>query len=157
MTDPVRAGAEHPLLLFRKVDEPDRRARARQLLDAGMGGWAWRLDSDLDLWELRDLASGEEEPVAAAATCALGDGRRARLLAVVVDAASRGRGIGLLMIDEVVDALRTRGVLVLVTAVPVDQTRAMATVQGARFRPSHVERVDGTTGGHDLVWFDVQL
>ena len=158
MTDPARAGAEDLLLLFRRVEGPDRRSLARQLLDDGMGGPAWRFGSDLDLWELRDLASGDqEEPLAAAATCALGDGRRVRLLAVVVDAAHRGRGIGRRMIDEVVDALRARGVLVLVTAVPVDHARAIATVQAARFRPSHVERVEGTSGAHDLVWFDVQL
>ena len=158
MTDPAMAGTDDLLLLFRKVDEPYRQSRARQLLDDGMGGPGWRLGSDVDLWELRDLASGDdEEPLAAAATCALGDGRRVRLLAVAVDAGHRGRGIGRRMIDEVVDALRARGVLVLVTAVPVDHARAMATVQAARFRPSHVERLEGTNGAHDLVWFDVQL
>lgn len=158
MTDPARTGTDDLLLLFRKVDEPHRRAVAWQLLDDGMGGWTWRLGSDLDLWELRDVACGdEEEPVAAAATCALGDGRRVRLLAVVVADARRGQGIGRRLIDDLVDALRARGVLVLVTAVPVDRGPAIATVQAAGFRPSHVERTEGTTGGHDLVWFDVQL
>ena len=158
MTEPARTGTDDLLLLFRKVDDHHRRAMAYQLLEGGMGGGTWRLGSDIDLWELRDVASGDEEqPAAAAATCALGDGRRVRLLAVVVAAARRGQGIGRRLIDDLVDALRARGVLVLVTAVPVDRAPAIATVQAARFRPSHVERVEGTTGGHDLVWFDVQL
>lgn len=157
MTDLARTG-DDLLLLFRKVDEPHRRAMVCQLLDGGMGGSAWRLGSDLDLWELRDVASGDEEqPVAAAATCALGDGRRVRLLAVVVAAARRRQGIGRRLIDDLVDALRARGMLVLVAAVPVDRAPAIATVQAAGFRPSHVERTEGTTGGQDLVWFDVQL
>ena len=158
MKDTARPPADDLLLLFRKVDEPDGRARAWRLLDDGMGGRAWRLGSDLDVWELRDVAAGDEEgPVAAAATCALGDGRRVRLLAVVVAADRRRQGIGRRIVDELVDALRARGVLVLVAAVPVDEVGAIATVQAAQFRPSHVERAEGTVVGRDLVWFDVQL
>ena len=155
MTD--AAGATAELLLFRKVEEPDRRATASRLLDAGMNGARWRLDNDLDLWELRDVASGDdEEPAAAAATCAVGDGRRVRLLALVVAGPQRGHGIGRRMIEDLTDALRARGVLVLVAAVPVDRAAAIVTVQRAGFRPSHVERANGADG-HDMVWFDVQL
>ncbi len=158
MTDAAGGTAEDLLLLFRKVEEPDRRAMAWRLLDDGMDGRTWRLGSDLDVWELRDVASGgDEEPVAVAATGALGDGRRARLLAVVVVDAHRGHGIGRRMIEELADALRARGVLVVVAAVPVDHAPAIITVQRAGFRPSHVERAGGAAGHHDLVWFDVEL
>lgn len=158
MIDAGRPVADDLLLLFRNVHEPDRRAAAWQLLDDGMGGGAWCLGSDLELWELRDVGAGDDdEPVAAAATCVLGDGRRVRLLALVVDAARRGHGIGRRMIEELVDALRARGVVVLVAAVPMDQVEAIATVQAAGFRPSHVERSEGTVVGPDRVWFDVEL
>ena len=157
MTDPAGGTAEDLLLLFRKVEEPDRRAMGWRLLDDGMGGRQWRLGSDLDLWELRDVTSADdEEPVAAAATCRLGDGRRVRVLAVAVAAAHRRHGIGRRMLEELVDALRARGVLAVVAAVPVDHAPAIGTVGRAGFRPSHVERANGT-GGRDLVWFDVEL
>lgn len=157
MKDTARPPADD-LLLFRKVEEPDRGGMAWQLLDEGMGGWAWRLGRDLDGWELRDVLSGDDEsPVAAAATCPLGDGRRVRLLALVVGAAHRGRGIGRRTMEELVDALRVLGVLVLVTAVPIDDMAAIATVQRVGFRPSFVERGNGVAGEHDLVWFDVEL
>ena len=158
MKDTARPAADDLLLLFRKVDDPYGRARAWQLLDEGMGGRAWRLGSDLDGWELRDVLSADDErPVAAAATCALGDGRRVRLLALVVAAAHRGRGIGRRTMDELVDALRALGVLVLVTAVPIDHMAGISLVQRVGFRPSHVERGNGVGGEHDLVWFDVEL
>ena len=158
MTDAAGGTAEDLLLLFRKVDEPVRRALGWQLLDAGMGDRSWRLGSDLDLWELSDVAAGEEEePVAVAATCSLGDGRRVRLLALVVDAGYRRRGIGRRMLEELVDALRSRGVLVLVAAVPVDLAPAILTIQRAGLRPSHVERAATTVGASDMVRFDVEL
>ena len=158
MTDTVRGPADDGLLLFHKVEELDGRATGWRLLDDGMGGPAWRLGRDVDRWELRDVAAGDDdEPVAAAATCQLGDGRRVRLLAVVVAGAHRGHGIGRRTIEELADALRARGVLVLVTSVPVDDARAMVTVRRAGFRPSHVERHDGGAAALDQVWFDVAL
>ena len=146
------------LLLFRSVQAPGRRAMALRLLDEGMGGPRWRIGGEVDLWELQDATGGrDEEPVAVAATRALGDGRRVALLAVVVAAPARRRGIGGRLMEELGDALRARGVLLMVAAVPIDETSALVLMQRARFRPSHVERAGPASDGRDLVWFDVEL
>ncbi len=146
------------LLLFRTVVNPPRRAMALQLLDSAMGSGAWRLWGDVDLWELHDATLGlGDQPVAAAATRPLGDGRRVRMVAVGVAAAHRGRGIGRRMIEELCDGLRARGVLVLVAAVPSDLAAGLVVLRHAGLRPSYVERSSPEADGRDLVWFDVAL
>ncbi|HEV2811522.1 MAG TPA: GNAT family N-acetyltransferase [Acidimicrobiales bacterium] len=146
------------LLLFRAVDDAPRSAIAAGLLDEGMVGRRWRHGGQADLWELRDAAGAiDEKPVAVAATRPLGDGRRVRLLAVVVASSQRGRGIGRRMIEDLADALRAQGVLSLVAAVPSDQPGATVVMQRAGLRPSHIERANPETEGRDLVWFDLEL
>ena len=146
------------LLLFRAVDDAPRSAIAGRLLDEGMAGRGWRHGGQVDLWEVRDAAGAiDEEPVAVAATRPLGDGRRVRLVAVVVAPSRRGRGIGRQMIEDLADALRAQGALSLVAAVPSDQAGAIVVMQRARLRPSHVERANPETDGRDLVWFDLEL
>ena len=167
MADVAGGAAEELLLLFRRVEGPARRARASRLLDDGMGGRpAWRLGTDVDLWELSDVdlwelsdvtGADDDEPAAAAATCPVGDGRRVRLLAVVVADAYRRRGVGRRMVEDVADALRRSGVLVVVAAVPAAHAPAMVVLQQAGFRPTHVERGSPEAGKHDVVWFDVAL
>lgn len=152
----MKAGED--LLLFRAVEEPARRALAVRLLDDGMDGRCWRLGGDADVWELHDATLGnDEEPVAVAATRSLGDGRRVALAAVAVAGGHRGRGIGQRMIEEVCDALRAKGAVVLVAAVPSTEGTAMVVVQRAGMRPTHVERSSPAANGHDVVWFDVAL
>ena len=150
--------AREDLLLFRALEDPGRRLAATRLLDDGMGARRWRPSGEDDLWELHDATcrSGKD-PVAAAATRPIGDGRRVRLVALVVAAAGRGRGIGRRMIEELTDALRRRGVLTIVAAVPSDDAAAIVVMQRAGLRPSHVERSSPEAGGHDLVWFDLEL
>lgn len=144
------------LLLFRAVRE-GRRVMATQLLTHGFAGRGRRRLGAEDLWELYDATLGDDEPVAVAATEPLGDGRRVRLVAVVVAPSWRGRGNGRRIVEEVCTALRAQGVVALVAAVPVDHAPALVTLRRAGLRPSHVERAgrDGTE--QDLVWFDVEL
>ena len=152
------ADVNEDLLLFRAVADPARRSMAARLLDEGIGARAWRCRGEADLWELSDATCGPgEQPVAVAATCVVGDGRHVRLLGVLVDPALRGRGLGRRVIEQLADALRARGALALVAAVPSDHPAATAAVQRAGLRPSHVERASPESDGRDLVWFDVEL
>ena len=149
--DPVEA-----LLLLRAVEAPERHALAGRLLDEGLGSRSWR-NHGVDLWELYDPSDPTDgEPVALAATRVGGSGR-ATLVAVVVTAGLRGRGIGQRMIEELADALRTRGVLVLMAAVPDGDATATAVLQRTGFRPSPGPRRSPTTGQPRMVWFDLEL
>jgi GNAT superfamily N-acetyltransferase len=152
------ASSADDLLLFRAVAEPRRRTIAARLLDGAIGGRAWRRHGEADLWELDDATGApDKEPVAVAATRPLGDGRRVKLLGFVVTPALRERGIGQRLLEDLSDALRGRGVLALVAAVPSDHAMAIVVVQRAGFRPSHVERASPDNDGRDVVWFDVEL
>jgi GNAT superfamily N-acetyltransferase len=154
----THAGAADDLLLFRPVPDPARRTMAVRLLDDALGGRSWRSAADADLWELHDAASApDEEPAAVAATCPLGDGRRVRIVAFLVAAALRGTGIGRRLLEDLADALRARGVLTLVAAVPADHATAAVVVQRAGFRASYVERARPGQDGGDVVWFDAEL
>ena len=151
-------GAPEDLLLFRAVADPTRRALTAQWLDGAVPAHPRPNWVDADLWELSDATCGpDEEPVAVAATFPLGDGRRVKLVAIAVAPAMRGRGLGQRAIEDLADALRARGVLALVTAVPSDQAAAIVVVQRAGLRPSHVERAGPDGDEPDLVWFDVGL
>ena len=117
-----------------------------RLLHDGLGSGY----GDADLWELDDAAGApEEQPVAVAATCPLGDGRRVQLVGFVVSPGQRGGGVGRRLIEDLSDALRGRGVLELATAVPSDNVTAMAVVQRAGLRPDEIRG--------DVVWFDLEL
>jgi GNAT superfamily N-acetyltransferase len=144
------------LLLLRAVDDPDRADVARRLLDERSGSPLWPATGDADLWELYDPSdASDDEPVAVAATRASGSGR-VSLVAVVVASRLRGRGLGHRLVEELADALRARGALVLAAAVPGGPAATAAVLERAGFRPS-------TTGGDavtvhpDLVWFDLEL
>ena len=146
------------LLLFRAVEGRARSIVAADVLDRGMNAPSWRRGGEADLWELYDAAgSRDDEPVAVTATRPLGDGGRVRLVAVAVAPSRRGEGLGQRIIEELADALRAKGVLALVAAVPSDEAAAMVVVQRAGLRPSHVERASGDNDGRDVVWFDLQL
>lgn len=146
------------LLLFRAVEGRARSIAAADLLDRGMSAPSWRRGGEADLWELYDAAgSRDDEPVAVTATRPLGDGGRVRLVAVAVTPSRRGEGLGQRIIEELADALRAKGVLALVAAVPSDEAAAMVVVQRAGLRPSHVERSSADNDGRDVVWFDLQL
>ena len=143
---PVTPAGE--LLLFKSVAEPRRHAVAALL---GAGGWRDR--DDVDLWELDDAAGVPGEgPVAVAATCLEEGGRRAVLLGFVVDPARRRAGTGQRLLDDLLDALRGRGVLALATAVPSDQVDAMAVLERAGLRRSPAQGAEGRD-----VWFGLEL
>lgn len=130
---------------------------ASRLLDDGVGP-GWRRGGDAALWELHDAGAGEDdEPVAVAATRVLSDGRRVRLAGLAVAPPHCDARIGQRMIEDLSDALRARGVLVMVAAVPCDEPAALDLVQRGGLRPSHVERASAECEGRDLVWFDVEL
>jgi GNAT superfamily N-acetyltransferase len=151
-------GAADDLLLFRAVVEPARGAAASRMLDDATGGRGWRCRGEADLWELHDAVSApDEEPVAVAATCPSGDGRRVRLVGLVVAPSLRGRGLGRRLLEDLSDALRARGALAVVAAVPSDHATAIVVVQRAGFRASHVERASPGSDGRDLLWFDAEL
>jgi GNAT superfamily N-acetyltransferase len=152
------ANAPEDLLLFRAVVQPAHRAVAARSLDAAVGARSRRCACEPDLWVLEDAASGPgEEPVAVAATCPVGDGRRVRLDGFVVAPSLRRRGIGRRLLEDLADTMRARGVLTLVAAVPTDDAAAIMVVQRAGFRPSYVERASPDHNGRDVVWFDVEL
>ncbi len=154
---PDAVSAVGELLLFRAVADPARRTMVTRMVDHGVGG-SWRRSGETDLWELHDAGCGSDDtPVAVAATRPLGDGRRVRLVAVVVAVPLRGQGLGRRIIEELADALRARGVLVLVAAVASDDPAGIVVVQRSGLRPSHVERASAETDGRDLVWFDLEL
>lgn len=145
------------LLLFKSVVAPQRRAVTALLLHDGLGG-GWASHGDADLWELADAtAAPEEQPVAVAATRALGDGRRVQLVGFVVSPGQRRRGIAQRLVEDLSGALRGRGVLTLATAVPSDHVTAMVVVQRAGLRPTHVQRASRDDVSGDLVWFDMEL
>ncbi len=152
----MRTGED--LLVFRAAEEPARRSMALRMLDDGMGGRGWQQADDADLWELHDAAfGGDQDPVAVAATCPPDDGRRVGLVAVVVTARQRGRGIGQRIIEELCDALRARGELALVAAVPSDAAPALVAVQRAGLRPSPQGHAGLGADRDDLVWFGLEL
>ena len=141
------------LLLFKSVAEPRRHAVAALLHD-GLGAGGWRGVGDVDLWVLDDAAGVPGEgPVAVAATCLEEGGRRAVLLGFVVDPARPRSGIGQRLLADLLDALRGRGVLAVVTAVPSDQVDAMAVLERAGLRRSAARGTDG----RDVVWFHLEL
>lgn len=152
------ANAPEDLLLFRPVVQPARRAVAVRTLEDAIGSVSARCVCEPDLWALDDAASGpDEQPVAVAATCPIGDGRRVRLDGFVVEPSLRGRGIGRRLLEELADTMRARGVLALVAAVRSDDAAALVAVQRAGFRPSYVERASSDHDGRDVVWFDAEL
>lgn len=143
------------LLLLRAVEAPERRALAGRLLDEGLGSRSWR-NHGVGVWELYDPSDpADGEPVALAVTRVGGAGR-AILVAVVVAAALRGRGIGQRMVEELADALRTRGVLVLMAAAPDGDATATAALQRTGFRSSSWPHLTPSAGQPRMVWFDLE-
>ena len=145
------------LLLFRSVD-PSRRAVVARLLDDGVGAGGWRHEEPIDLWELYDAGSAPAEgPVAVAATSEPDRGQRVSLVAIVVAAPQRGRGIGIWMIQELSDALRARGVLALAATVPNQNGPAIAVLHRAGFRLSGIEQVGGVARNGCTMCFHLEL
>ena len=144
------------LLLLRAVDDPARAALAGRLLDEEPASPLWPAGAGVDLWELYDPSdASDDEPVAVAATSAASAGRVA-LVAVAVATRLRGRGLGRRLVEELADALRARGALVLAAALPVGQAATAALLERAGFRRS-TGRGDGVTVQPDVVWFDLEL
>lgn len=148
------------LLLFRAVAAGARRATALRLLHDRGRSYRFPLEGEPDLWELHDATLGsEDEPVAVASTRPLGDGRRVRLVGLVLSVSEGFHTTAQRMIEELSDALRARGAQALVVGVPGDDVEV-----GAVLERSGLRRVRGEPPGADgdgddahLVWFDVEL
>jgi ribosomal protein S18 acetylase RimI-like enzyme len=106
------------------------------------------------LWELYDPT--DDEPVAAAVTSIVDDGRRANLVAFTVVPGSRGRGLGQRIVEEIADALRARGVMQIVAGVAVDDVRTINVLGRAGLRQSRVQPAS-SAAARDEVWFDLEL
>ncbi|MBD0324532.1 MAG: GNAT family N-acetyltransferase [Aldersonia sp.] len=128
------------LLLFRAVQEPQRRATVLQMLDASITSGAPHPDAQCDAWELYDATGGADEPpVAVATTRPLDDGRIIELTAIAVASSRRRQGIGRRLIDDLSDAHRARGAMLLITTTTADGMSAATVLQrwGFRQAPHH--------------------
>jgi ribosomal protein S18 acetylase RimI-like enzyme len=142
------------LLLFRSVEEGERRARAARLL-AGVAGerHPW---GRVDLWELSEAAyTFETEPVAVAATSP--GGSHVTLLSFVVVPAWRGQGLGQRVVEDVADAIRARGALLLSAEVPAGNAAALAVLRRAGFREPAPAGISGPPTGYSVVCLDLEL
>lgn len=145
------------LLLFRLVDDPERRGLAAGLLDEGVG-LGWRREDPVEVWELCEagFAPGEP-PVAVAATTEPDRGQQARLVAATVAPAQRDRGIGTCVLEELADALRARGVLRLAAIVASHNGAAITILLRAGFTLSATERAAHMASGSCTMCFDLEL
>jgi GNAT superfamily N-acetyltransferase len=143
-----RTVREGDLLLFRAVQEPQRRATVLQLLDASTPSDASHPGDQCDAWELYDAAGGEDEPpVAVATTRALDDGRSIELIAIAVATSRRQEGIGRRLIDDLSNALRARGAMRLVTEATANRTCTATMLERWGFRQSPREPADHAPTG----------
>jgi ribosomal protein S18 acetylase RimI-like enzyme len=143
-----RTVRERDLLLFRAVQEPRRRKTVLAMLAASGVGDASLRSAYGDVWELYDAAGdAAEAPVAVASTSPRDDGRCIELTAIAVASSRRREGIGRRVIDDLSDALRARGAMLLVAVVADADASTARVLQRWGLRPAALDRADAAAVG----------